>query len=115
FDAVASAYGVRIQGADEIALTKLDVLSYLDEVPICVAYDVHGKIIKDFPTGHELNDAKPVIEKMRGWKCDISSCRKREELPPECVNYIARIEELTNCKITYVSVGADREAYLMWS
>ena len=115
FDAVASAYGVRIQGADEIALTKLDVLSYLDEVPICVAYDVHGKIIKDFPTGHELNDAKPVIEKMPGWKCDISSCRKREELPPECVNYIARIEELTNCKITYVSVGADREAYLMWS
>ena len=115
FDAVASSYGVRVQGADEIALTKLDVLSYLDEVPICVAYDVRGKIVKDFPTGKDLNDAKPVIEKMPGWKCDISKCRKKEDLPKECIDYIERIEKLTDCRITYVSVGADRDAYLLWS
>ncbi|MBQ9415427.1 MAG: adenylosuccinate synthase [Clostridia bacterium] len=112
FDAVASSYGIRVQGADEIALTKLDVLSYLDEIRICVAYDINGTRTRDFPMGDALNAAKPVYETMPGWKCDISACRKKEDLPAEARRYIERIEELTGARITYVSVGADRDAYL---
>lgn len=112
FDAVASSYGIRVQGADEIALTKLDVLSYLDKIRICVAYDINGVQTRDFPMGDALNAAKPVYETMPGWKCDISACRKKEDLPVEARRYIERIEELTGARITYVSVGADRDAYL---
>lgn len=112
FDAVASRYGVRVQGADEIALTKIDILSYLDQIPICVAYDINGELSQDFPTGEALNVAKPVYEYVDGWKCDISGCRKKEDLPKEALNYILHLEELVGCKIKYVSVGAERDAYI---
>lgn len=75
FDAVASRYGVRVQGADELALTKLDVLSYLEKIPVCVAYDVDGERVEDFPTGEALNKAKPIFTYLPGWQCDISACR----------------------------------------
>ena len=114
FDAVASRYGVRVQGADEIALTKLDILSDMDRIPICVAYDINGRKTQDFPMGEDLNVAKPVFEYMPGWKCDISGCRKKEDLPEACRKYIDRLQELTGSRITYVSVGADRDAYLRY-
>lgn len=112
FDVVASKYGVKVQGADAIALTKLDVLSYLDKIPVCAAYDIDGEKTTSFPTGDRLNRATPVIEYLDGWKCDISSCRKLEELPENAVKYIEYIEKVTECKIKYVSVGAKREEYI---
>lgn len=112
FDVVASRYGCRVQGADEIALTKTDVISYMKKIPICVAYDINGKRTTDFPTGEALNVAKPVIEYMDGWNCDISACRTVADLPKEVIAYVRRIEELVDCKIKYVSVGAEREAYV---
>lgn len=112
FDVVASKYGVKIQGADAIALTKLDVLSYLDKIPVCVAYDIDGTKTTSFPTGDRLNRATPVIEYMDGWNCDISACRKKEDLPENAVKYIEYIESVTDCKIKYVSVGAKREEYI---
>lgn len=110
FDVVASAYGIRCQGADEIALTKLDVLSNMEELEICTAYELNGKIIHDFPFPDVLPACKPVFEKVKGWHCDISGCRRAEELPKEALDYIRLIERLCNCKITYVSVGAERDA-----
>lgn len=112
FDVVASAYGIKMQGADEIALTKLDVLSYLDKIPVCVAYDVDGEITTKFPSGEALAKAKPVYEYMDGWKCDISSCRTMEDLPKAAVEYVRYIERATGCRIKYVSVGAERESYI---
>lgn len=112
FDVVASRYGVRVQGADEIALTKMDVMSYMDKIPVCVAYEVDGKRIEDFPVGDTLNKAKPVIEYMDGWKCDISGCRRAEDLPKAAMDYVRYLERSVGCKITYVSVGAEREAYI---
>lgn len=112
FDVVASRYGVFAQGSDEIALTKLDILSYMDKIPVCVAYDVDGTIVRDFPTGEALNKAKPVYEYLDGWKCDVSGCRTVEDLPKAAYDYIKYIEKAVGCKITYVSVGADREAYI---
>ena len=113
FDVVASKYGVEMQGADELALTKLDVLSYLDKIPVCVAYDVDGEITTEFPRGERLDKAKPVIEYLDGWKCDISSCRKVSDLPKAALDYIAFIEKAVGCPITYVSVGAEREQYVV--
>lgn len=84
FDVVASRYGIMMQGATEIALTKLDVLSFLDRIPVCVKYDVNGTLTTDFPTGEELDIAKPVYEYLPGWKCDISGCRSFDELPRGC-------------------------------
>lgn len=82
FDVVASKYGVRMQGATEIALTKLDILSYMEKIPVCVAYEIDGKQTTAFTTDRvKLAEAKPVIEYVDGWKCDISGCRKKEELP----------------------------------
>ena len=112
FDAVASRYGVRIQGADEIALTKLDILSYLDKIPVCVAYDVNGTTVHDFPVGGALNIAKPVYEYVEGWKCDISGCRKPADLPKAALDYIRYVEKLVGAPIKYVSVGAEREAFV---
>lgn len=112
FDVVASRYGVMAQGATCIALTKLDVLSYLDKIPVCVAYEVDGKRVDDFPSGRELNVAKPVYEYFDGWKCDISGCRKKEELPAKAIAYIDYIEKVTGCPIKYISVGAEREQYI---
>ncbi len=112
FDVPASRYGVRIQGADELALTKLDVLSYLEEIPVCVAYDVNGRRVEDFPTGADLDAAKPIYENLPGWHCDISACRKPEDLPKEALDYIRYLEKAVGCPIKYVSVGAEREQYL---
>lgn len=112
FDVVASRYGVRVQGADTIALTKMDVLSYLKEIPVCTAYEIDGKRTEEFPYGELLNRAKPIIETMPGWNCDISGCRKVSDLPEQAVNYIKYIEKAVACPIKYVSVGAEREAYV---
>lgn len=112
FDIPASRYGIKVQGADEIALTKLDVLSYMDKVPVCIAYEIDGERTDRFPTGDRLLRAKPVIEYLDGWKCDISSCRRKEDLPAEAAAYIRYIEEKTECRIRYVSVGAERDAYI---
>ncbi len=81
FDAVATRYGCRIQGATEAALTVLDVLGYLDEIPVCVGYEIDGEVTKDFPTTCKLEKAKPVFKKLPGWKCDIRGIRKYEDLP----------------------------------
>ena len=113
FDVVASKYGVRMQGAVEIALTKMDVLSYLEKIPVCVAYDINGKITTEFPTGTDLDIAKPIIEYFDGWNCDISNCRKVEDLQKQAIEYIKYIEKAVECKIKYVSVGAEREAYII--
>ena len=113
FDVPASRYGVKVQGADEIALTKLDILSYLKEIPVCTKYELNGKETKDFPYASVLDQAKPVIEYVKGWNCDISGCRKKEELPKEALDYIRFIEKETECRIKYVSVGAGRDEYIV--
>jgi adenylosuccinate synthase len=115
FDVVASSYGIEVQGASEIALTKLDVLSYMDKVPVCVAYEIDGKKVDRFPTGDRLMRAKPVIEYLDGWKCDISKCRQPADLPDAAVKYVQYLEKAVGCKIKYVSVGAERDDYLVWS
>ena len=112
FDVVASKYGIRCQGADEIALTKLDILSGHDELEICTGYELNGKVITEFPFPDVLAECKPVFEKIKGWNCDISKCRKKEELPKEALDYIHYIERACECKIRYVSVGAERDAYI---
>ncbi len=115
FDVVASRYGASVQGAKEIALTKLDVLSYLDKIPVCVAYELDGKTITDFPeTGVQLK-AKPVYEYVEGWHCDISGCRRFEDLPKAAQDYVNMIEKAVGCRITYVSVGAERESIIIRS
>lgn len=111
FDVPASRYGIRMQGADCIALTKLDVLSYLDKIPVCVAYDVDGERTVNFPTGDRLNRAKPVIEYVGGFG-DVSACRTYEELPAAAKDYIRYLENAVGCKIRYVSVGAGRDEYV---
>ena len=113
FDVVASKYGVEMQGADELALTKLDVLSYLDRIPVCVAYDIDGEKTTEFPRGERLDKAKPVIEYLDGWKCDITNCRKVSDLPKAALDYIKYVEKAVGCPITYVSVGAEREQYVV--
>ena len=113
FDVVASRYGVEIQGADELALTKLDVLSYLDKIPVCVAYDIDGEKTTEFPRGERLDKAKPIIEYLDGWKCDISGCKKVSDLPKAAFDYIKYVEKAVGCPITYVSVGAEREQYVV--
>ena len=112
FDVVASRYGASIQGANELALTKLDVLSYMKEVPICTAYEIDGEKTLRFPVGSRLDRAKPVIEYMRGWHCDISKARTMEELPEAARDYIRAVESFVGVPITYVSVGAGREDYI---
>ena len=112
FDVVASRYGIRCQGADEIALTKLDVLDGYEEIEICTRYLLDGKEIDEFPFTDVLDDCKPVFEKVKGWNKDISKCRKKEELPKEALDYIRLLEKLCDCRIKYVSVGAEREAYI---
>ena len=112
FDVVASRYGIRCQGADEIALTKLDVLSDYEEIEICTHYTLNGKIIDDFPFTDVLDECKPVFEKVKGWHCDISKCRKVTDLPEAALDYIKLLEKLCGCKIKYVSVGAERDAYI---
>lgn len=112
FDAVASRYGVVMQGCTALALTKLDVLSYLERIPVCTAYEVNGKRVHEFPFGYELEIAKPVYEYLDGWKCDISSCRRIEELPENAIRYIRYLEKSVGCPFRYISVGAEREQYI---
>ena len=112
FDVVASKYGIRCQGADEIALTKLDILSGHEEIEVCVGYELDGKVFTEFPFTDVLDDCKPVFAKVKGWNCDISSCRKKEDLPQAALDYIRYIEDACACKVRYVSVGAERAAYI---
>ncbi|WP_283125056.1 adenylosuccinate synthase [Angelakisella massiliensis] len=113
FDVVASRYGMRMQGADEVALTKLDVLSGMEKIPVCVAYEVEGiGRVEEFPWGDELNKAKPIYEYLPGWQADLSHCRRMEDLPAEALSYIRYIEEKVSCKIKYVSVGPERDQYV---
>lgn len=112
FDAVATRYGCRVQGATAIALTGLDVLSYLEEIPICVAYDLKGSRTSNFPVPAKLEDACPVFENLPGWRADISDIRLFEHLPREARMYLERVEELVEVPITMISVGPQREAIL---
>ncbi len=112
FDAIASRYGVRIQGADELALTKLDTLSYLSEIPVCVAYEINGVRTETFPQGKDLEIAQPVFEYVAGWNSDISECRTADDLPVEALTYVKYLEHLVGAHISYISVGAEREAYI---
>ena len=109
FDAVASRYGCRVQGSTEVALTVLDVLGYLDKIPVCVGYEVDGKVTKDFPTTAVLAKCKPVYEVLDGWKTDIRGIRNYEDLPENCRKYIEFIEKELNVKISMVSNGPRRE------
>ena len=112
-DLVATRYGVRVQGATALALTKLDVLSYLEEIPVCTQYDVGGKQTDEFPFPAALSCAKPVIRKLEGWGCDISGARSWKDLPEAARQYVAFVEEQLACPIRYVSVGAERDAFLI--
>ena len=111
FDVVASRYGTKMQGCTYVALTKLDVLSYMEKIPVCTAYEIHGHREDRFPSGiEELNAAKPIYEFLPGFKCDISGCRTAGDLPKEALEYILYIEKMIGCPIKYVSVGAERDA-----
>lgn len=109
FDCVASKYGCRLQGTTDVAFTVLDVLGYLDEIPVCVGYEIDGQVTTDFPVTAKLNKAKPVLQKLPGWKCDIRGIRNYEELPENCRRYVEFIEERIGCPITMVSNGPGRE------
>lgn len=109
FDCVATKYGCRLQGTTDVAFTVLDVLSYLDEIPVCTGYEIDGKVTTDFPTTALLSKAKPVLEKMPGWKTDIRGIKKYEELPENCRKYVEFIEERIGFPITMVSNGPGRE------
>ena len=112
FDVVASRYGAQMQGCNEIALTKLDVLAYLDEIPIVTAYEIDGMKTTRFPYGDALLRAKPVIESLPGFRCDISNARTPADLPENALRYIRYIENAVGCKIRYVSCGAERGQYV---
>ena len=112
FDAVASRYGCRVQGATEVALTVLDVLGYLDEIPICVGYELDGEVMKDFPVTSKLEYCKPVYKKLPGWKCDIRGIRNYDELPENCKNYINEIEKELGVPITLVSNVPGRTEFI---
>ena len=109
FDCVASKYGCRMQGATDVAFTVLDVLGYLDEIPVCTGYEIDGKVTTDFPTTAQLEKAKPVLEKLPGWKSDIRGIRKYEDLPENCKKYIEFVEEHIGFPITMVSNGPGRD------
>lgn len=112
FDIPASRYGVLVQGADTLALTKLDVLSYLDKIPVCVAYEIDGVPCENFPTGDRLLRAKPVYKYLDGFRADLSGCKKAKDLPKAAMQYIRYIETAVGCPIHYVSVGAGRDQYV---
>ena len=108
FDCVASKYGCRLQGTTDVAFTVLDVLGYLDEIPVCVGYDIDGEVTTEFPVTRLLEKAKPVIKVLPGWKCDIRGIKNYEELPANCRNYVEFIEEQIGYPITMVSNGPGR-------
>ena len=109
YDCVASHYGCRLQGATDVALTVLDVLGYLDEIPVCIGYEIDGEVTKEFPVTRLLEKAKPVYEVLPGWKCDIRGIRTYEELPENCRKYVEFIEGQLGYPITMVSNGPGRE------
>ena len=113
FDCVASKYGCRMQGATDVAFTVLDVLGYLDEIPVCVGYELDGEEIKDFPVTWKLEKCKPILKKLPGWKCDIRGIKNYEELPENCKNYIEFIEKEIGYPITMVSNGPGRDDIIM--
>ena len=113
FDAVATRYGCRLQGATEAALTVVDALGYLDEIPMCVGYEIDGEVTKDFPVTYKLEKAKPVFKKFKGWKCDIRGIRNYDELPKECRDYIEAIEAEIGVPITMVSNGPKRHDIIL--
>ena len=113
FDCVASHYGCRLQGTTDVAFTVLDVLGYLDEIPVCVAYEVNGSIRTDFPVTGDLEQAKPIYQVLPGWKCDIRGIRKYEDLPENCRNYIEFVEEKIGYPITMVSNGPSRDDIIL--
>ncbi|MFR6468909.1 MAG: adenylosuccinate synthase [Lachnospiraceae bacterium] len=108
-DCVATKYGCRMQGSTDVAFTVLDVLGYLDEIPVCIGYEIDGKVTTDFPTTPTLEKAKPVFTKLPGWKCDIRGIKKYEDLPENCRKYIEFVEEQIGFPITMVSNGPGRE------
>ena len=112
-DIVATRYGVQCQGATNIALTKLDVLSYMDKIPVCAHYCLDGKITDEFPFPALLNDAEPVMEYLDGWKCDISGVRTWEDLPVQAQKYVLYLEQAIGCHIGYVSVGPERDSIIL--
>ena len=112
-DLVATRYGVEVQGATNIALTKLDILSYMDKIPVCAYYELDGQQTDEFPFPVCLQDAKPVIEYVDGWKCDISKVRSWDELPENARNYVEYVERAIGCHIGYVSVGAERDSLII--
>ena len=109
FDCVASRYGCRLQGTTDVAFTVLDVLGYLDEIPVCVGYEVDGEVTDEFPVTWKLEKAKPVLETLPGWKCDIRGIRKYEDLPENCRKYVEFVEQHIGYPITMVSNGPGRE------
>ena len=109
FDCVASKYGCRLQGTTDVAFTVLDVLGYLEEIPVCVGYDIDGEVTTEFPVTAKLEKAKPVLKTLPGWKCEIRGIRKYEELPENCRNYIEFIESQIGYPITMVSNGPGRD------
>lgn len=109
FDCVASKYGCRLQGTTQVAFTVLDVLGYLDEIPVCVGYEIDGKITTDFPVTHLLEKANPILRTLPGWKCEIRGIRTYEELPLNCRKYIEFIEKEIGYPITMISNGPGRE------
>lgn len=113
FDAVATRYGVEKQGATQLAVTKMDILSYMDEIPVCTKYIVGGEETDRFPFPSLLDKAQPVTKTLPGWKCDISNVRKFEDLPKEAQDYIKFIEEQAGCFVKYVSVGPQRDSIII--
>ena len=109
FDAVATKYGCMTQGTTEVAFTVLDPLGYLDEIPVCVGYEIDGEVTDRFPCTSKLEKAKPVLKKLPGWKCDITGIREYDQLPAEAQNYVDEIEKMIGFPITYVSNGPGRE------
>ena len=109
FDCVASKYGCRVQGTTDVAFTVLDVLGYLDEIPVCTGYEINGEVTTDFPTTTLLEKAKPVLETLPGWKCDIRGIKKYEDLPENCRNYIEFVEKQIGFPITMISNGPGRD------
>ena len=111
-DLVATRYGVQIQGATDVALTKLDVLSYMEQIPVCTNYRLDGVVTDEFPFPAALPKAEPIVEYLEGWHCDISKIRTWENLPKAAQNYVKFVEQRIGCPVTYVSVGPERDAYI---
>lgn len=109
FDCVASKYGCRMQGTTDVAFTVLDVLGYLDEIPVCTGYEIDGEVTDEFPVTHRLEKAKPVLTVLPGWKCEIRGIKKYEELPENCRKYVEFIEQQIGYPITMVSNGPGRD------